>query len=141
MAKSALPRPLDCGSYHPGHDVHWIQAKLSYERPAAAGVAQMEADGWVTVHLDAGDSRRVWTHDPVRLAALLARTEGRAELRAPGVLAVPSGNGYHCVSVASEPSPCPDPDEDVSGLPLDELVRQRGGFSIPGDQLLDFIGE
>ena len=137
MTTPAIPRPLECGSYLVGHEVHWIQARLSDEPPAAERAARVDANGWVTVQLDAGDGRRVWTHDPVRLAALLARTAGRAVLRSHSVLAVPSPNGHSCVSVAHEPSPCPDPDEDLSGLSLVELVDRRGGFIMPGSDLLD----
>ena len=61
-------------------------------------------------------------------------------LRSYNVLAVPSEDGHYCVSVASEPSPCPDPDEDVSDLPLEELVRLRGGFTMTADHLRELTG-
>jgi hypothetical protein len=137
MTTPAIPRLLACGSYHPGHDVHWIQAKRSHEPPAVECVASVGTDGWVTVTRDAGDSQRVWNHDPGRLAALLARTAGRAVLRSHNVLAVPSADGHYCISVASASSPCPEPDEDLGELSLGEQVLRRGGFSVPASEMIN----
>lgn len=61
--------PVDrsCGSYHPGHRVHWIQAKKSRE-------PQLRIDVTLTVRVDgviditsAEETIVRWNHDPDRL--------------------------------------------------------------------------
>ena len=122
--------PLRCGSYHLGHETHWIQAKLAIREPSrGTGTARVEADGWITVDLNSGQSVRRWTHDPARLAQQLAAASHRIELRAKGVLGVPSAQGLYIISVAEEPSPCPNADEVTGNLSPVELLQQRGGFT------------
>jgi hypothetical protein len=128
-----IPRLLACGSYHLGHEVHYIQARLSREGEPRAGTVTVGDFGWLTISFDVGGRQRLWNHDPDRLRALLARTEGRAGLRSSGVLAVKSRDGHYCVSVATEESPCPDPAEDVETLTLDELMRSRNGFLLTAE--------
>jgi hypothetical protein len=63
-------RPVDrsCGSYGPGHQVHWIQAKKSVEegQPVIDVSIVVHHDGRVDIE---GDEMKLplWNHDPERL--------------------------------------------------------------------------
>ena len=90
-------RPIDrsCGSYRPGHQVHWIQAKKSMEEQ------QPVIDVSIVVH----DDRRVeidgeelnltlWNHDPDRLQSALDHW-GRAVWKPRyHVLSLPGLSGF-----------------------------------------------
>lgn len=120
--------PVRCGSYTPGHEIHVIQARLSWESPPIAlGTATVEPDGWVAITLDSGEELRRWIHEPVCLAQHLELTKGRVELRVHRVLAVESRSGHRLFCLAEEPTPCPSPDEDTSAWSPAELVLKRGG--------------
>jgi hypothetical protein len=131
---------LRCGSYRGGHEVHVIQARLAWEAPPlGSGLATVDADGWISIVLDADGSAvgavgdepvRRWTHDPRRLAQLLGPVSGRVALREHGVLAVARAGGTALVNITDEPSPCPPPDEDTSGWTPADHVARRGGFLI-----------
>ena len=104
--------PLHCDSYHAGHEVHWIQARLSRESdPIGKGRATVADDGWITVELDDGEQHRLWHHDPAWLTYLFGGSSGRVTLRSKSVLAA---SGGHLVSVGDQPSPCPDRTKDTS---------------------------
>jgi hypothetical protein len=75
-----------CGLYSPGHDVHWIQAKLSARAAAdpSASRAGMWAhghllevcrNGFLSIEVD-GRVRRLWNHDPDRLEQVVAHNLG-----------------------------------------------------------------
>ena len=79
-------RPVDyasCALYTPGHQVHFIQARLAWEADPAnyrnATLVSVEDDGWITVQLD-GEALRFWTHDPARVSQAL-----KGSLRTPTV--------------------------------------------------------
>ena len=85
-----------CGSYSPGHQMHWIQAKKSWED------GQPTIDVSVVVHNDGridleGDELQVtmWNHDPERLRDVVeCRGCGRAVWKPRfHVLAVPGPSG------------------------------------------------
>jgi hypothetical protein len=90
-------RPVDrsCGSYGPGHQMHWIQAKKSWEDE------QPMIDVSIVVHLDwrvdlEGHELKatMWNHDPGRLRdAVHYRGRGVWKPRFH-VLAVPGPSGY-----------------------------------------------
>ena len=129
-------RPKRCGSYHSGHEVHFIQARLSWEKPGQAARAELVGDGWVVVTVD-GVETRWWTHDDAHVQRLIEETGGIAVLREHSVLAFERPGSASFVCIAHEPSPCPDPDEDVSELSLVDQLEQRGGFLVPGSALVD----
>jgi hypothetical protein len=75
-----MPRNHSCGSYGPGHLMHWIQAKKSHEdgQPIIkVKVAAVHDDGRVEIE---GDDLKLtlWYHDPDHLRSAL-RFGGRAE--------------------------------------------------------------
>lgn len=89
---SDLDRP--CDSYRAGHQVHWIQAKISRREPpqAVPVTASVDEDGVVLLE---GDDLYVvsWNHRPAHVRAALQRSGGIAQWRPNGhVLAVPTGH-------------------------------------------------
>jgi hypothetical protein len=123
-----VPAVRLCGSYTAGHDMHFIQARRSWEHPSIGErtIDVITADGTIGF----ADDTTCWNHHPERLKAIIDRYDRRVELRQYSVLAVP-GNGRHWLfSVASEVDPCrPETAESHPGESfLDELVRRGGAY-------------
>jgi hypothetical protein len=131
-----IPRVRNCGSYTLGHDVHFIQARLSLrdglgEYQSVKGVA---SDGTITF----ADGSSVWHHNPMRLRAALRRADNLARLGTHGVLRVASDeHSDYCFSVSLARDPCrPETAEDRPGETLfDELLRRGGGLRSVRDVL------
>jgi hypothetical protein len=125
---NGVPAPLLCGGYTAGHDMHFVQARLSWEN-APIGERTIDAitsDGTIRFT----DDTTCWNHHPERLQAIIDRSDRRVELRRYPVLTVP-GNGRHWLfSVASEVDPCrPETAESHPGESfLEELVRRGGAY-------------
>jgi len=121
---AAVPPVRQCGSYTYGHDVHYIQARLSSEAPplAATSIVAIDDDGTITF---ANGTTR-WNHDPQRLRDIVARCGPDAELRSHGVLEV----GSYVFTVSESPDPCrpthagPLPGESI----VDEMLRRGGAL-------------
>lgn len=141
-----------CGLYLPGHDVHWIQAKLSWsETPdprtgapkmrVPGQLLEVRPDGFLIVEIE-GSLRRLWNHDSDRLATLVARNDG-AILHQPGwgLLLTKSeqGNYLFCVADANDPDLRPCPSEPPTGSPMD-LMLGAGGFSLSGSAVKAWLG-
>ena len=136
---NAIPPVRSCGSYTFGHDVHFIQAKLSLHDGVGAyqAVDGVGSDGTVTF----ADGSSVWHHNPARLRAALALAGGMARLGTHGMLRVASGGGaYYCFSVSQAPEPCrPDTAEHRPGESVVEELLRRGGVLRSGHDVLDEI--
>src|ERR1700739_2270763 len=68
MSHYAIPIDQSCGSYRPGHQVHWIHAKKASEKdqPLIAVSVTFRGDGWVDI--EGRDlSLTLWTHEATRL--------------------------------------------------------------------------
>ncbi|MDP9224494.1 MAG: hypothetical protein M3P18_11700 [Actinomycetota bacterium] len=153
-----IERAYTCGFYLPGHDVHWIQAKLAgmyvFNLGAASSVTserdpmpdtnrqavpghllEVQPDGLVVVEVD-GVVRRLWNHDPDRLQQLVARNHGEISHQ-PGLLRTRSDDGSYlfCVADADNPDLRPCPVHPLTKSPV-ELLRKAGGFSMPGPEAL-----
>jgi hypothetical protein len=99
-----LPALGLCGRYAAGHDMHFIQARLSGEH-ASLGERTIDAitpDGTIRFT----DDTTCWNHHPERLQAMIDRSDRRVELRRCSVLAVPGNGCGWLFSVASEVDPC-----------------------------------
>lgn len=146
-----LPPRVACESYRLGHRVHYIQARLSREETWEDGrILAVSDDGWIDIETPI-DLQHRWTHDPVRLRALVGIEGPACEVRTKGVLGFPSrfrdrlggglGQRVHVVSVAEEPSPCrpPSPQHaDDAPFTAGDLLAQleiRGGFVVPARRL------
>jgi len=84
-----------CSTYHPGHQVHWIQAKkgLQDETRLPVGV-HVEPDLGLVQFGALEDPLLYWTHNTARLAEALQGQDGDAIWSADfHLLAVPSGHG------------------------------------------------
>jgi hypothetical protein len=135
-----IERVRPCGSYTPGHDVHYIQARKSGEAGAgqAAHIVSVDDDGTITF----ADGTTLWNHDPDRLRGLLERHGFDVRLCAYGVMKLPHDATAYCFCVAPAATPCPGP----VGPPesFEDVVRQvaeRGGVMISGQELLRLAEE
>jgi len=95
-----------------GHEPHFIQVRLSGERPMAEGkVRAVSDDGWIDVARPDGD-QRLWTHDPGRVRALVDLNGPWCDVRSSGILGFPEllDDGTvvatSMVSVSKESTPC-----------------------------------
>jgi hypothetical protein len=135
-----LPPVRHCGSYQPGHDIHYIQARLSFGLGGGqwCTIRDVADDGTITFS-DASDA---WNHDPYRLRAVLAHCGTSVLLGAYGVLRLPTDRGAYCFSVRAEPDPCrAETGERRPGESLvDELLR-RGGIVRRGRSVLAQLDE
>jgi hypothetical protein len=126
-----------CGSYGPGHQVHWIQAKKS------AGGGQPVIGVSVVVHLDGrvdieGHELNVtmWNHDPDRLRDAMDY-QGRAVWKPRfHVLAVPGPSGYlFNLAALDERTPCHPGARQAPGESTSDFVaramREDHGFTVP----------
>jgi hypothetical protein len=134
-----LERVRYCGSFTPGHDVHYIQARRSAEareqRPAR--IDSIANDGTITFD----DGSTLWNHDPVRLRGLVARHGPAVLLCALGVMRLPHGGSTYCFCVAPGATPCPDRAAPAPES-LEDVARQvaeRGGVMISGQELLRLV--
>ena len=125
------PPPLRCGLYRAGHEVHFAQAiRSGNDDEVRPGTASVDAADWISISLDNGRIERRWTHDPVRLAHLLAEYEGRVLLRSKSILSIPHGGGDYFVSVGGGATPCPPANEHLSDLSWDQMLARRGGVTV-----------
>jgi hypothetical protein len=136
----AVPPVRTCGSYHRGHDVHFIQVRLSFESGPGQRrtVANVDDDG--TIRFVTGEP--VWHHDPGRLKAVLNVYGPEARMDSYGVLRVPTERGAYCFSVATEPDPCRTDTLDARpGESIVEEVLRRGGTLRRLPLVVEFLAE
>src|SRR4051794_1819564 len=89
----AVPPARMCGAYRVGHDMHFIQARLSTEDGVGVAhtVESVADDGMITF----ADGTQCWNHDPERLRMIIALCGADAIWGTHGVLRVPNGNGAY----------------------------------------------
>lgn len=134
-----------CGLYLRGHDVHWIQAKISDreqgERPIMSGhLLEVRSEGLVIVEVQ-GSIYRLWNHDTDRMRVLVAGNAGEISYQPGfGLLRTASASGSYlfCVADADSPDLRPCPTSPPTGGPS-ELLRKAGGFSMPGPEALSWV--
>lgn len=106
--------PSECGLYLPGHQSHWIQAKLARETesdPAKYRVGRFVAvddDGWIAVDVQA-EVLRFWNHNPLRTRSYFGEPGERVGLLDYGILHARFDlrNGYLIYICATESGPTP----------------------------------
>ena len=122
----AVPRARCCGNYREGHDVHFIQVRLSLADGVgkACTIESVSDDGTIAL----SDGTHLWNHDPSRLRAIISRFGNAVRLGTYGVLRVPHPGGELCFSVREGPDPCrPETAEVREGESFMEEVTRRGG--------------
>ena len=132
--RTRRPQP-NCDLYVPGHMVHWIQARLSWEHPREWGVLDAVQGQVITVRF----SDRVARYRNHEVAALLDIAEpGTSVLVSEryGTLEIPMGHGtFRCFCIARADEPWRQcsvaPRDPVSYQDLVTRLEDRGGFSIP----------
>jgi len=142
-----IPPPKSCGLYLPGHEVHWIQGIHSNDegeiRPVHCTVVEVLDDGMIVVEIS-GRRLELWTHDPERLRAIVAKRGRDASyqkrwrlLRIRYETATTDVRGDYCIDVtpASDPDRRPCPAEPRHFDTLAERLRETGGFTIAADEL------
>jgi len=138
--------PTTCALYTPGHNVHFIQAKLGWETDPATyrhgTVICVQSDGWITVEVD-GEPLAFWTHDPARARECFQRSAGIVELPGYSLLHAPHAGGRYCICVSTDgPTPCAAPSPiDLTPAGLLSRIRSHGGFLIPAEALRDWPDE
>jgi hypothetical protein len=126
-----------CALYRPGHQVHFIQAKLSWEgdplKYRSGSLVSVEDDGWITVEVD-GAEVRVWNHEPARARHRIEAAGGLVVLREPHILATPSADGNALFSISETVTACVPPSAEADNSPagLHKQVLTHGGFMISG---------
>ena len=102
--------PDRCTSIEPGHNPHWIQARLAVEHPGTAGTLVRTPDGGVALRpLDGSDELTLRCHRPAALVEVLDRYGPHGWKLSYGVLVHP-GDGSPgtlavgiCVATGDEP--------------------------------------
>jgi len=93
MNESSIPPVRDCGRYLPGHSVHWIQARLTWNQPVAHTAVEIVHIGAASVLVSADDGlRQFWNHDVDRLRALVEQHGPFGALVGYHVLRLESGH-------------------------------------------------
>ncbi len=133
-------RPRHCQLYIPGHSVHFIQAKLSFDEPHREGrLAAVDGD---LLTVDFGDEIKQYRNcDPDRLLDIVGIGGGVSVCERYSVLRTPSrdGNYLFCIAGVDEPwDPC-DYSTLTSATPeaLVQRMESHGGFFVSGQQILD----
>ena len=137
----AVPGPIDhavCALYKPGHQVHFIQAKLGWEQDPA-NLPHRHPDLRAGRRLDHGRRRRrgaALLEPRTREGARVLRGVGRA-CRAPRPLPASRSEqqtGNHCVCVSTDgPTPCAGP--PPAGASPTERIKSHGGFFLSGPEI------
>lgn len=149
----AIPPPKSCGPYLPGHEVHWIQSIHSHDRgevpPVPCRVLEVADDGTTVVDVE-GRRLELWTHDPVRLLAILdehrdavSYQPGWRLLRIPYRTKETGLQSAYCIDVAPASSPerrpCPS-EPPRHGTPVRQLV-EAGGITLSGSEVRRWLRE
>ena len=96
-----------CASFHLGHNVHWIQSKLSLEEGNCerCRIEEIRDDGFVV--LSNGIIR--WHHSATAVRKAAEALGSTVNWRGHGLLAFVTDEGELQLSTADEPSPCVPP--------------------------------
>ena len=137
-----MSRNLSCGSYLPGHLVHWIQRKKAHEEAQPiikVKVVAVHDDGKVEIE---GDDLKLtlWYHDPDSLRSALC-FGGYAEWKPKyHVLYAISGRPFNLATLDRvEPCRPPiqrQPNETVRQY-IERAMRDYGGLTVPQRWLAD----
>ena len=138
-----MPRKHPCGSYGPGHLMHWIQRKKSSEggqRIIKVNIVAVHDDG--RVEIEGHDLKlTLWHHDPDRLRRALGSDDYADWKPRFHVLSVPSPRDSFNLATLDQVEPCVPPirrrpDETTRQL-IERAMRENHGYTVPGRWLAD----
>lgn len=139
-------RPRRCGYYHPGHQVHWIQAKQGAADPRTCERGRLigiEGDDLLVVRLIGTTTVRCYhTHEAPAVLDSIGRLGREVGVQQRWALLY-AGRPFSICRYGNDWRPCPEPPSDeptgpISADALARLVRERGGVSVP-TAALDFV--
>jgi hypothetical protein len=131
-----------CDSYGPGHQIHWIQARKSYEpgQPViAVTVVGVHDDG--RVDIEGEDlTLTLWSHRPDRIRSAVAVGGGAQWKPKYHVLKLFSGDSFNLAAL-DEREPCVPPirrrpTETVRQY-IERAMRENHGYTVPESWLED----
>jgi hypothetical protein len=137
-----MPRIRSCGSYGPGHLMHWIQWKKSHEdgQPIIkVKVVAVDDDG--RVEIESSDQKlTLWYHDPDDLRSALC-FGGRAEWKPKyHVLSVISSGSFNLATL-DRVEPCKPPirrrPTETTRQFIERAMRENHGYTVPVRWLAD----
>jgi hypothetical protein len=131
-----------CGSYAPGHQVHWIQGLRSAGATVVIPVSVAVHPSGL-VQLRAGVSLECWNHTPAAIQASLPRNSDHAVvwwLPEWHVLSFSAhGGGSFSLAAFDDRTPCHPGARQAPGESASEFVaratREDHGFTVPGRSL------
>ena len=134
-----------CDLYGPGHNVHWIPALKSVGNAAAGerirATLVVAADGVIVVSLADGDLVRYRTHSTRRIRRIVKPGDEVIVCESYRILGVPGPRGatrLFCIALDRDDlQPCSAaPVTAATPVALAEQLATRGGFSVPGQEVL-----
>jgi hypothetical protein len=136
-------RPINrsCGSYGPGHQMHWIQAKKSWEdeQPMIDVSIVVHHDGRVDLE---GDELKLtmWNHDPDHLRSALC-FGGRAEWKPKYHVLYVIPSGSFNLTTLDKVEPCKPPirreTTETTRQFIERAMRENHGYTVPARWLAD----
>ena len=92
MSHYGIPVDRSCGSYRPGHQVHWIHAKKASEKDQPLITVSLTIRGYGWVDIDGDDfTLKLWSHSATRLRRGVGPLRTR-RLETPMAHAQPAGS-------------------------------------------------
>jgi hypothetical protein len=137
-------RPINrsCGSYGPGHLMHWIQGKKSHEEGQPiikVKVVAVHDDGRVEIE---GDDLKLtlWYHDPDHLRSALC-FGGRAEWKPKYHVLYVISSGSFNLTTLDKVEPCKPPirreTTETTRQFIQRAMRENHGYTVPERWLAD----
>ena len=137
-----MPRNRSCGSYGPGHLMHWIQGKKSHEdgQPIIkVKVVAVHDDGRVEIQ---GDDLKLtlWYHDPGHLRSALC-FGGRAEWKPKYHVLYVISSGSFNLTTLDKVGACKPPirreTTETTRQFIERAMRENHGYTVPARWLAD----
>lgn len=142
---TAMSQNRSCGSYGPGHLVHWIQAKKTHEpgQPIIkVKVVAVHDDGRVDIEGD-GLNLTLWNHDAEKLRSAVG-VGGSAEwIPKFHVLRMFSAGSFNLATL-DRVEPCVPPARrrptETTRQFIERAMRENHGYTVPQRWLVDLDG-
>jgi hypothetical protein len=136
-----MPRNRSCGSYGPGHLMHWIQRKKSHEHEQPIITVKVVAVHDGQVEIEGHDLElTLWYHDPDQLLSAL-RFGGYAEWKPQFHVLDASSSGSFNLAALDRVKPCVPPirrrPTETTRQFIERAMRENHGYTVPQRWLAD----